>query len=386
MEIKDMTMEDIEARMAEISKLLDQPEANLEELEQEVRNLKARKNELLNQKERREKLMADVQTNGIVTRTFPAAATEKKEYNAASPEYRTAWLKNLAVDAKGKHMFGDLTAEERAAFTFTTANTGQVVPTEIMNRIVTLIDNDSPMYDDAMKYNFVYAFEVPRLKSIDAGDAKVVTEGTANDDEQDTFDNITLTGQEIKKHLVLSRKMMFQSIDAFEEWVVVHLAERIRVAKENYIIEQLDDPTSGIATANVLTTSTALTDANIRQALSQLRGSGTRVLYANADFIWNTLAGLEDETGDKLFIPSAMDDPVVEGRIYGTLIKRDSNIPDDTFYVGYPNKIMANEFTLFDITTQIEAKTLNRIYVGYSLFDAALEDPNAFVKYTVTAG
>ena len=86
------------------------------------------------------------------------------------------------------------------------------------------------------------------------------------------------------------------------------------------------------------------------------------------------------------FIPSAMSDPTIEGRVYGTTIKRDSNIPDDTFYIGYPNKILANEFITFDVTPQIEAKTLNRIFVGYSLFDAALEDPKAFVKWTKSAG
>ena len=121
----------------------------------------------------------------------------------------------------------------------------------------------------------------------------------------------------------------------------------------------------------------------MRKCLGLLRGSGTRVLYANSDFIWNTIAGLENESGEKLFIPSAMSDPLVEGRIYGTLVKRDSNIPDNTFYVGYPNRILSNEFVLFDITPQIEDKTLNRIFVGYSLFDAGLEDPEAFVKWSV---
>ena len=140
----------------------------------------------------------------------------------------------------GKKLFGELTQKEERAFTFVTENTGAVVPTEILNRIVSLVDNDSPIYLDSSKSNMVFGFEIPRLKSIDAGEAKVVNEGEANDDEQDSFDNISLAGVEIKKHIVMSRKMQFQSIKAFEDWVVVHLSERIRVAKEKYIIEQLD--------------------------------------------------------------------------------------------------------------------------------------------------
>lgn len=379
-------LDEIEARMAAISVELEKDDADLDALETEVRSLKTEKEKIEKAAEKRQKLMSDVAAGVAGAMRMRPAQEEEKAYDASSPEYRTAWLKNLAVDARGKKLFGEMSKEERAAFTFTTANTGSVVPTEIMNRIVSLVDNDSPLYDDSFKSNFSFGFEVARLKSIAAGDAKNVTEGAANDDEQDTFDTVSLPGVEIKKHIVMSRKMQFQSISAFEDWVVTHLAERIRVAKETYIIGQLaKSSTVGIDTGNIIT-GAALTDAEMRKALALLRGSGERVLYANSDFIWGTLAGLENEKGEKLFIPSAMDDPLVEGRIYGTVIKRDSNIDDDSFLIGYPKKILSNEFILFDITPQIEAKTLNRIFVGYSLFDAALEDPKAFVKWSKTEG
>lgn len=380
-------MKEIEARLSEISAELENDGADIDALELEVRNLKTEKAEIEKaEKRNRVKDAVSQGSAGEVVKRFHSDMGTEKRYDASSPEYRSAWLKNLAVDARGNKIFGDMTKEERAAFTFTTANTGEVVPTEILNRIVTLIDNDSPIYDDSYKTNFRYGFSVPRLTDIAAGDAKNVSEGAANDDEQDNFDSIDLPGVEIKKHIVMSRKMQFQSIQAFEDWVVSHLAERIRVAKETYIIGQLGKSgTVGIDSGNIISAASC-TDAEIRKALGLLRGSGTRVLYANSNFIWNTLAGLETTEGDKLFIPSAMNDPLVEGRIYGTLIKRDSNIPDDTFYVGYPQKILSNEFILFDVTPQIESKTLNRIFVGYSLFDAGLEDPKAFVKWSKSGG
>ena len=380
-------MKEIEARLSEISAELENDGADIDALELEVRNLKTEKAEIEKaEKRNRVKDAVSQGSAGEVVKRFHSDMGTEKRYDASSPEYRSAWLKNLAVDAKGNKIFGDMTKEERAAFTFTTANTGEVGPTEILNRIVTLIDNDSPIYDDSYKTNFRYGFSVPRLTDIAAGDAKNVSEGAANDDEQDNFDSIDLPGVEIKKHIVMSRKMQFQSIQAFEDWVVSHLAERIRVAKETYIIGQLGKSgTVGIDSGNIISAASC-TDAEIRKALGLLRGSGTRVLYANSNFIWNTLAGLETTEGDKLFIPSAMNDPLVEGRLYGTLIKRDSNIPDDTFYVGYPQKILSNEFILFDVTPQIESKTLNRIFVGYSLFDAGLEDPKAFVKWSKSGG
>lgn len=385
MEFENMTMEQIESRVAEIQSKIDNATAEeISAFTEEMQKLNERKAQLKDIAEKRSQLKANVQAFGVQVKTpFTCATSSEERLDASSKEYRNAWVKRIACDADNRPIFGEMTDTEKRAFTFTTENTGDVVPTEIINRIVDLTDNDSPLYDDAMKSNFKNGFIIPRLTEITAGDAKVVNEGEANDDEQDEFDSLEITSVEIKKHIVLTRKMEFQSIDAFLDWLVNHLASRIRVAKENYILTQLGKTSTGIATANTLQAS-ALTDAEIRKAMSMLRGSGERVLYANQGFIWNTLAGLEDSSGNKLFIPSPRVDPVVEGSVYGTIVKRDSNIPDNTMYIGYPKKLDFNEFISFDITPQIESKTLNRIFVGYSLCGAGLEDPLAFVKWSQT--
>lgn len=385
MEFENMTMEQIESRVAEIRSKIDNATAEeISAFTEEMLKLNERKTQLKDIAEKRSQLKANVQAFGVQVKTpFTGATSSEERLDASSKEYRNAWVKRIARDADNRPIFGEMTDTEKRAFTFTTENTGVVVPTEIINRIVDLTDNDSPLYDDAMKSNFKNGFIIPRLTEITAGDAKVVNEGEANDDEQDEFDSLEITSVEIKKHIVLTRKMEFQSIDAFLDWLVNHLASRIRVAKENYILTQLGQTSTGIATTNTLQAS-ALTDAEIRKAMSMLRGSGERVLYANQGFIWNTLAGLEDSSGNKLFIPSPRVDPVVEGSVYGTIVKRDSNIPDNTMYIGYPKKLDFNEFIPFDITPQIESKTLNRIFVGYSLCGAGLEDPLAFVKWSQT--
>ena len=378
--------QEIETRLAQIRQEMEQDGADLDALTEEVRKLKAELAQIEAAAEKRRKLREEV-TNGVgttVVRTFGQEQTACA-YTADSEEYRRAWLKNIAIDARGNRLFGALTDEEQRAFTLLTSNTEAVVPTAIMNRIVELVDSDSPIYDDSTKSSMVSGFSIPRHNPITAGDAKKVDEGAANDDEQDDFDSIDLPGVEIKKHIVMSRKMQFQSISAFEDWLVTHLAARIRVAKEKYLIQQLEDPTKGIEAGNKIQAA-ALSDAEMRKALSLLRGNGQRVLYANSNTIWNTIAGLENEKGEKLFIPNSMSDPVVEGRVYGSLVKKDGNIPDDTFYVGYPKKLLSNNFIEFDITPQIENKTLNRIFVGYSLFDGGLEDPKAFVKWSKQGG
>lgn len=387
MEFKNMTMEQIESRVAEIQSKIDNATAEeISAFTEEMQKLNERKAQLKDIAEKRSQLKANVDAFGVQVKTpFTGATSSEERLDASSKEYRNAWLKKNATDRNGRHLFGAMTESEKRAFTFTTENTGEVVPTEIINKIVDLVDNDAPMYDDAFKTNFSRGFSVPRLKEITAGDAKKTAEGVANDDEEDDFDSLDIIGVEIRKHIVLTRKMEFQSIDAFENWLVTHLANRIRVAKENYILTQLNDTSAGIDTSNILT-GTSLTDAEVRNVLSKIKGSGERVLYANQDFIWNTLAGLEDSSGDKLFIPNPRVDPIIEGSVYGTIVKRDPNIPDDTMYIGYPKKIDFNDFIQTDITPQIQEKTLNRIFVGYSLCGAGLEDPKGFAKWSKSVG
>lgn len=108
--------------------------------------------------------------------------------------------------------------QSSAAYTMTTANTGDVVPTDIMNR--SWVDGSrraavrrhrtarrSPMYADH-----------PAHRNR-AGRRSGNRRGAANDDEQNVWNIIQLTGVEIKKHVNLTRKMEIQSIDAFRSWL-----------------------------------------------------------------------------------------------------------------------------------------------------------------------
>lgn len=91
-------------------------------------------------------------------------------------------------------------------------------------------------------------------------------------------------------------------------------------------------------------------------------------------------------TAAPLFINSTTeDDPLVAGRIYGGIVKTDENIPDNTVYVGVPRSILANDFEALFIARDTSATTFVTTIGGYSLFDAGLENPQAFVKATFTA-
>lgn len=381
------TMEEIEARLAQIKSELEKEGITLDEvrkLQAEIKELNAAKEEIRKAAEQAaeaRRMIAD----GIVPVTVLQSRQtegqgEERQMGADSAEYRTAWLKRMAV-RDGVALFGDLTENEQRAFTHTTANTGAVVPTVTMNRIIELVESMYPLYADAAKSAMTSGFQIPRHTAIAAGDAAATAEGAANADEQDTFDYLSLAGVEIKKHVVISRKMKWQSIDAFEDWIVRHISERIGVAKEARILAQLDNATYGIAAGNVMA-SVACDDEGVRSVLAKIKGQGEVRWYANQGTIWNKLAGVDTTAGDKAFIPSPMVDPVTQGRIYGGLVKKDNNIADNVAYVGIPTAILANNFEDLFINHAMDPKTFEDIVAGYSLFDAGLENPLSFVKVT----
>ena len=387
MEFKDMTVEELEARRVQIGEEVEKDGADLDALEAEIKGIKAeleaRKAEATKKAEIRNAVASGA---GTVIKEVPTEERKMEEikYNAQSPEYRTAWLKNIA-QRDGQKIFGEMTEVEQRAFTFTTANSGAVVPTETMNRIVELVESMAPMYDDATKSGMVKGFGVPRHKAIVAGDAAATDEGVANADEEDTFDLLALDGVEIKKHVEITRKMQWQSIDAFEAWLTDHIARRIAVAKETQIRARLDAVATGIAAANVLTAQT-YTEGTIRAILAKVKQAGTKVWYANTNTIWNGLAGIQDGNDRPLFVPSTTDsDPTVQGRIYGGAVKVDENLADNVAYVGVPASILANDFEALFMQNSIDPKTFKTIISGYSLFDAGLENPLAMVKVTFTA-
>ena len=383
-----MTVEELEARLAQLPDEIEKDGADLDALDAEFKGITAELDARKAAAAKKAELRAAVASgDGKVVAEIPTQekrTMEEIKYNAQSPEYRTAWLKNIA-QRDGQMIFGDLTETEQRAFTFTTANTGAVVPTETMNRIVELVESMAPMYDDATKTGMVKGFGVPRHKSIAAGDAAATNEGVANADEEDTFDLLALDGVEIKKHVEITRKMQWQSIDAFEAWLTDHIAKRIAVAKEAQIRARLDAVATGIAAANVLTAQT-YAEGTIRAILAKIKQSGTKVWYANTNTIWNGLAGIQDGNDRPLFVPSTLDsDPTIQGRIYGGSVKVDENLADNVVYVGVPASILANDFEALFMNNAIDPKTFKTIIAGYSLFDAGLENPLAFVKATFTA-
>ena len=248
------------------------------------------------------------------------------------------------------------------------------------------------LFGDIRKDTFPNQYELVCHKSIQKGDAAKTAEGAAPaDDEQNEFDTITLTGEEIKKTVKMSRKMAVQSIDGFEQYIVNETASRLSVACNAFVHNKLVDASLGMAAANKVESAKvkALSKADITGLLSKLYTYGNPapkgcIVYANGNTIWNYIAMVEDANGRSYFVDEKTDDPSVEGHIFGKLVKRDDSVADNVIVAGYPDLVRGNLFDGPDVTPYVaQDGSQKRCFDGYVLFDCGLAVPQAFAQLTV---
>lgn len=327
-------------------------------------------------------------------------AYDVTDYKAAE---RRAWVKGIAERAGVQLVEGytltdveraaqNHAMEQRASFNHMTSNTDSVIPVELQNEIISLIDNTAVLWGDMPKQNFPHQFEIIRHKAIAAGDAAETDEGAApTDDEKNTFDTLKFEGVEIKKTVKMSRRMAVQSVASFDSYLVSEIAARLSVACNAHAHTRLADASYGMDTANKIQTAKAqaLAKADLAGLLSKLYTYGLAapkgaIIYANNNVIWNYIAMLEDGNGRSYFVDEKNADPSVEGHIFGKLVKRDDSIADDVIVAGYPDLFKGNVFDGPDVMPYIAPDgTQNRCFDGYELIDCGLAVPKSFAQLTI---
>lgn len=264
-----MNLKEIEKRMLEIKEELENENADIEALRKETEELIEKRNKLIEDAEERKKLLDNIakQNFGVSIRTFKDEEEEKRvKAGYDSEEYRSAFLKNL--------IGLPLTEEEERAYIHTTENTEQVIPKELQNKIYSTMEEVHPLLKDVNVLQTGTVISIVKHTAIVAGDAKNVAEGVANDDEQNTFVNVDLTGQDISKHVDFSYRLGKLAIPAFEQYLVKELGDRIGSQWAKNIVAQIKKDLNAANKIAVKTTGTlALED--VLKALSELKSVGT---------------------------------------------------------------------------------------------------------------
>lgn len=373
-----MRINEINARLAEISERraaisaeLSAETADLDALGAEVRSLNEEEAAL--NAEKRSLLIADVNGGaGTVVRSFPQTQ-QRPEYNAASPEYRTAFLRNLLGE--------EMSAEERAAFVHTTANTPNVLPTTMLNTIWDLVSTEHSIMGDITIYRTGTILEVVKHTAITQGAAKVVAENTANDDETNTFVKVTLSGKDFSKHVDISYAMERMSLDALEQYLTSEIARQLGAAMAADVVAQIG---TDMATGNKKTSAKAstVTFAELAGLFGSLARVSNVVVYAKRSTIYKYLVGMVDTSGRPIFQTTAQQGAA--GTILGATIKVEDAVADNVMLIGDPKKVVYNMVQDIMIESDRDIKKHVTTYSGYARGQGALIDGAAFAQLTVT--
>ena len=387
-ELTEMSVDELLQRQQELAEEIPEEtrgQMTTEEIEKRADDLEAVKNELEARKQAAAKLEEQRKQVAENTGKKPMAKFEeerKMDYNESSPEYRSAFLKTL----KGM----ELEQEERAAYVATTGDTtpgnhgaGLLIPTEMLNNIWSLIEEQHAILGDITLYRTNTYLSIPVHTAIAQGDATAVSENAANDDEINNFITVTLHGQDYSKTVKISYAMAKMSIDALETYLTNEIAERLGAAMARDTIAGIL-PDYYTTDNTVVALNDTLTYKDVAAAFGALKNAnGGAVVYGTNKTIYTRLAVLEDTEGHLIFQPDAT--AGIQGRLLGAPVKVDDGLADDVLLVGYPRNVVGNVVQDIMVETDRDISKHVIIYSGYARYESKLIAPKSFAKITVTS-
>ena len=385
MSIEEMTMQELEARSAEILAELDTAdEARCAELEAEVNQIKARKAELKAIEAR--KKAAQALQDGEETGSTIERSKEDNTVNVFArdtKEYRSIWLRHLQG--------AQITEEERSSLTSDTSAAGYAIPTITENRIFEELVQVAPLIGEIELLHIPGNVSILYEDTVNA--AAIHTENASITAADDTLGRVLLVGYEMCKILTISGKMALMSIDAFEDWLVSNLTRKLAELIENYIVNGTgSNQPKGIAkyatwvanTNAVDWASTAPTAAELLKQIGLLNASylGRAKFLMNSTTFYNTIVTLRDDKNPGVV---TLEGPTP--KIFGYPVVFSSKVTAGELYFGSLKDGMVGNFAQ-DIEVEADKSSAFRSngvdYRGACIFDCAPRGKGLIVKSAAT--
>lgn len=369
-------LKEIEARAAAIVEELKAEGADVDALNAEITSLYDERAELLEVEARNKKLHSMAKGSGQSINKFDDTDEDEKRYDESSPEYRTAYFKNIMDRAD------EMTIEERDAFIHTTANTPAVLPTETLNEIWNLVGQQHSIMSDIRIIHSGVAIEIVKHTAIVQGKATKVSEATANDDEQNTFVKVKLSGNDISKHIDVSYALGRMSIQAFESYLIAEIAESIGEALADDVIAQIKTDIANDNKVPVTTGAVAFTD--VAKAFGQLKRTSAIYVYVNNYTLYNQLVSLVDDNKRPIFQQTAQEG--AKGALLGGTIRLEESLGNNEILIGDSKRFVYNMIEDILIESDRDIKKNVITYAGYCRGEGTLVDDRSFALITVTNG
>lgn len=378
-------------RMAEIRAKLEGNEALSEEqidaLETEARNLEAE----LAGIERRSQIAAGISTGTVETRAAtpnpvtgevpgaadPAGGGEESRNIADTPEYRSAWLKNIRRI--------ELNAAEQRAITTADGSAGKAVPTTTRNKIIEKVHQYCPMLDKIDLLRVPGGVRIPAEGS--TTDAKVHAEGATITADADTIIAVTLSAYEITKLVTISKSVEKMAIDAFEDWLARKVGRKVAEKISALIFNGTGaNEAQGVnaitwnATNSVTVAANAdPTAANVKKLVGLLNGGydDGAEWYMSKTTFFTDFHPLMNNSKDNIVTY----EPSGKYRIMGYPVNFDDRLTIHEailgdFFRGYVGN-MPEDVT---VTSDFVVRENSYDFLGCAMFDGKVQATEAFVK------
>jgi HK97 family phage major capsid protein len=366
-----MRIDEINTRLSAIQEELETAEGErLTALERETEELIAERQRIMDEVRTRQQLRQNIAA-GLVTGTTIERPEEEnnmenRTFTLASEEYRSAFLKNLRRE--------NMTEAETRAFTFLTTNTTAPLPEVMQNQIIDLIGEAHPIVADVYSLNSGSAISIPVGKTI-AADAGKSDEGAAANELEITFEDVALAGDDFTANVKLSYKMLHMAIDAFENYLVTKIAERLGAVLAADIVANIK---SGMNAANK--TTGGVSYASVCAGFGALKRVGAVVVYGTRETVFNKLVGMVDSNKRPIFQQPIT--AAAAGVLLGATIKYEDAMAAGELLIGDPKKYLQNVVAPIIIENAKDLDTHKVTYSGYTCQEGVLTDDKAFALVT----
>lgn len=373
MDFTTMTVEELEARRAQIGVEAEQDGADLDVLEAEIKGIKA---ELEARKEaaaKKAELRAAVATGaGSVIAEAPQTpipTEERKMFKIDSIEYRDAWTKKII----GR----ELNEEERAALGAAAA----VIPTMTVNAVWDKLTGAAELLGKVDVSQFPTYVRFPKATTKGAATAHAV--GGTITESSDVIGYVDLIPNEYVKLLTVGADIDHMAISAVHDWIVNNLVDSIRAEiNADIVVGTGTNELKGIL-ASVTANSTAI-PATVTKA-SLLKIMGTLGSNYQPGAIWIMTPAMFYENVMSI---AALNDYVINDgfsfKLFGHDVVLMSELlvsSKETILYGDPKAYKLNVFKALEVKPFETATTTNIQFRGATMADGELIDAAAFVRF-----
>ena len=291
MEINEMSMEEIETRMGEISALLETEDANVEELRTEIDALIERKNTLIEAAAEKRTLLNKIADAKIEPIAKVETEEERKMENTIeirnTPEYLNAYANYIRYN------------DDRECRALLTENTsGEIqVPDLVYDIVKTAWEREGIMAlvrKAYLKGNLRVSFE----KSAD--DAVVHTEGQSVTEEELHLGVIQLTPFAIKKWISISDEALDKDAGSYLEYIYDELTYRIAKKAADTVIAKIEACTAAATTGCVavpVVTAASIGLGTVAQAMANLSDEAQNPVIMMNKLTWGAVKAAQAANG-----------------------------------------------------------------------------------------